>query len=314
MLKNAHIDSQITEFTRHLRDDQFALIVHEDRNRHRFFPVMNKEATVQSVTDFNDTFKFLGPKERRTAAYFLQKAAHVYSVPVSDIINKCAAEVDSNNVDFESVEVIEDNEERKIFALPEYKKYPLDKEADVKAASRYFDERVQEMPHEYRCTYAQNLLKRASDLRIEVSEEVMKYANPTYKKDLSVDINNRVLYNTDSKPYYQKLASLRDKTDPVTFAMALKDVDEKFGLDRKWNKGLRDPMDAVFAPYEKKATATGLSWAVNGRNYNEDDLKRACSSEIVKKMYSASQLKQIENPAVFDSLPKVDKETILSYA
>src|SRR5690606_12116961 len=74
-----------------------------------------------------------------------------------------------------------------LYALPSFKRYPLDNYAQVKAASAYFDEWGNRMDPALRREYCQNLVKRASQLGIELSKEARHYGASGYGDDAHVE-------------------------------------------------------------------------------------------------------------------------------
>ena len=316
MLKNAHINTQPD--MAQLRNDQFALIITEAGEKpKRMFQIFNKQAAEQSAYDFCGGYIYMGPEEQKTAAYHIGSALMTYGSPVSPLIQKLAKESYSNVVQNESVESTAPR--KTIFALPEYQKYPLDTIEDVKSAADYFGKYASKMEPEYRPVYARNVMDRAQELKLEVTDEIVKYAMPVYKDGniIAQHLKQRIHIAPDAKETITKLASLASHVDPLDFTRVLEEVDRKHGLNNQWGKMIPTPEDTVLesgTEIRKLAAGKGWSFSANGKAYSESDLQRACSSEMVKTMYGADVAQQMSNPAVFDSLPNPTKATVLSYA
>lgn len=75
-------------------------------------------------------------------------------------------------------EVVVTEKKASLFALPAIEKYPLDTYLQVKTAGEYFDEFSVRFEDEDRQEFATNLMKRASELGIDVSDEVRYAADP----------------------------------------------------------------------------------------------------------------------------------------
>lgn len=75
-------------------------------------------------------------------------------------------------------EVVVTEKKASLFALPTIEKYPLDTYLQVKTAGEYFDEFSVRFEDEDRQEFATNLMKRAADLGIDVSDEVRYAADP----------------------------------------------------------------------------------------------------------------------------------------
>jgi len=317
MLKNAHINTQPD--MDYLRNDQFALILMESGEKpKRMFPIFNKQAAEQSAYDFCGGYIYMGPEEQKTAAYHIGAALLTYGSPVSPLIQKLAKEVNSNLVQNESVEA--PAPQKKVFALPEYRKYPLDTVEDVKAATDYFGKYASKMEHEYRPVYARNVMERAKELNLNVTDEIVKYAMPVYRDGsiIAQHLKMRMQLVPETREPLTKLASIASQINPLDFSRVLEDVDYKYGLNNQWEKLIPTPDETVLESGGeiRKLAAAGKGWSfsANGRSYSESDLRRACGSEMVKTMYGADMAQQMANPSVFDSLPNPTKATVLSYA
>lgn len=151
-------------------------------------------------------------------------------------------------------------------------RYPLDGYDQVKRASAYFDQYAADMDLEDRREYCRNLVKRANELGIDVSDVARSYGAEevslaTVKE--SAD-RRRVLVPTpgmaQAMSMLEKMAL--DGAPGETLVEAFASVDSSLGLDRLYSQ-LPNPVLSVYA-YEKTAE---FSDDVGGWHVMEKDLR-----------------------------------------
>lgn len=129
-------------------------------------------------------------------------------------------------------------------------KYPLDSYAQVKAASAYFDEYGRRFSPAERHEYCMNLVKRASELGIEVSEEARKYGSATYAPqhefDMAMAIRHNALSDDHAHSLLDKLAECRPGLEPDLFCSTLEEFDKVAGIQHLWDSHVFDPYFSTY--------------------------------------------------------------------
>src|SRR5690606_27121740 len=123
-------------------------------------------------------------------------------------------------------------------------KYPLDSYAQVKTAAQYFDEYCNVFSPEQRREYCENLLKRASELGIAVSDTVRKYGSDRYApaEELKVALDIRAQYmDGEQRSMLEALLEKRAAIPPEVFCEALSELDKLAKIDWMYDSGIYDP-------------------------------------------------------------------------
>ena len=133
------------------------------------------------------------------------------------------------------------------FALPSLRRYPLDDYSQVKTACAYFDEWANLMPPASKREYCYNLVKRASELGIEVSKLAARYGAEGYSEDVEAMLEGRKPFlPVERHGVLDKLAEVRSLLPADVFCTALREFDEQNGLDSKWGKHIPDPYYSTY--------------------------------------------------------------------
>lgn len=137
------------------------------------------------------------------------------------------------------------------YALPSQQRYPLDGYNQVKTASVYFDEWHPRMSPEVKREFCQNMVKRAHELGIKVSELAEQYGAegyaPPHHIKIAMDARRTVLHNDVDLDVLDKLAEAQPTFLPDTFAEALAAFDHATGLDEFYGGDVPDPYFSTFA-------------------------------------------------------------------
>jgi len=144
--------------------------------------------------------------------------------------------------------------------------YPLDSYSQVKRASQYFDEHSKRFSPAERHEYCVNLVKRASVLGIEVSEEARKYGSEVYAsvEEMKVAHDMRLPYmDGQALDMLNGLFSKRGEIPPDVFCDVLSEIDKIAMVDWMYDDKILDPYASTFG-FEK--TAENESW-INGNDY-----------------------------------------------
>lgn len=185
-----------------LPDDAFALVMVNEGDKLRKFACIDEGNTQLSVMYFVKNAHKLPVIAQKTAAENLMKACGWYGLEIptklaeitgtscmpyqspttkgtpKTVIQKTASMTPVVDITNEEVVVTETEKKASRFALPSEEKYPLDTYFQVKTAGAYFDEFHVRFEDEDKQEFATNLVKRASELGIDVSEDVRYYADP----------------------------------------------------------------------------------------------------------------------------------------
>lgn len=160
------------------------------------------------------------------------------------------------------------------YALPAFGRYPLDDYAQVKCASEYFDQYVEQFTPEHRREYCKNLVKRADELGIKVSSAARKYGADGYANDAQVSSALSLRQNVIKEAQFQKgldyLAQHRSEMSPDDFAVALGEFDKVAGVSEYYGSAVPDPYWSTFG--EKTAADDGAILA--GGEYIQNEALR----------------------------------------
>ena len=167
------------------------------------------------------------------------------------------AQVMSPHVDVSGSEAPAFLQEKKAqaYALPDQDRYPLDNYAQVQRAVGYFTGHSSLMKVADRRVYCRNLEKRASELGIETTHAIGKYASAQYAPDHEVELAfdaRRTLLGEEHCAQLDKLASHREDTDPEVFCIALHEFDKHAGIQHTYDSQVPDPFWSLFG-FQKEA-------------------------------------------------------------
>ncbi len=197
----------------------------------------------------------------------------------------------------------------KLYALGN--RYPLDGYDQVKTAARYFDEYGQQFSPEERREYCRNLVKRANDLGIAVSDRAMQYGAGEISLaavKVAADLR-RVLIPTpqvrEAMDVLEKHASLGASGEDLVESFGI--VDRAVGIERFYGERLPDPVLSVYA-WEKQAE---FSDDVGGEHVMGKDLH--CLSRYgraeMRNMFAHDLVDEFSKDPVgiYKSLPREQK-------
>jgi len=196
-------------------------------------------------------------------------------------------------------------------------RYPLDSYAQVKAASAYFDENWQGFSPYDRHMYCMNMVNRADDLGIPVSEPARKYASATYAPAEEIELAlsmRRTLLPSEGVELLDKLASIRPTLAPDVFACALEELDRANNLHFYYDREIYDPFCSTFG-LEKTAEYS----ATIGTEYTNEALLKELSVSayaLIKKRFGEDLADEFRKDpvAIFKSLPLEQKTIIMRLA
>jgi hypothetical protein len=329
-----------------LSDDDFALIVLTKRaNVVRKFPIHDDGHVKLAALYFEETHGSMSTVERVCAATHIREACDAHEIEAPQSVAKYACDGFFSNVVTEGSEppwfrqVREQASEELTktasaeinarLELPDdqyalvlehegdiVRKYAMPDKDHVKIASAYFEKYAMDLAPTHRHMFATNVLRRAGELEVSLNDDhLQKWASTNWNDRVEWHLEQRkslLPRNEEARGILDKLASLRPETDPVTFAQALHEFDQNTGLDRYYDKGVKDPWDSTMGA-EKVA-----SWyaEIDGEMVTANDLKKVAESDKLRSHFGETFQSQFKKHAidVFNSLPDPDKVVIKQIA
>jgi hypothetical protein len=196
-------------------------------------------------------------------------------------------------------------------------RYPLDNYAQVKTAAIYFDANWQGFTPYQRHLYCSNMVKRADELCIPVSDMARKYGSATYApaEDIEVALSmRRSILPEQQVDLLDKLAATRPTIPPELFACALEEFDKVAGLHHYYDQELYDSFYSTFG-FVKQAE---YSETIGTEYINESRLKELAISgyAFIKRRFGEDLADEFRKDPVgiFKSLPLEQKTVIMRVA
>jgi hypothetical protein len=203
-----------------------------------------------------------------------------------------------------------------VYALRD--RYPLDNLEQVKMASAYFDEFGKRMPPEDRHEYCVNMVKRAEQLSIPVSDDARKYGSEGYAPadeiKQALDARRTLLEDKKLISALDKLAFIRGQLEPEMFCLTLTEFDKTAGLEFFYDRDVPDPFYSTYG-FEKKAT---FSEVIGNIHVTESDLEYLAMKRLplVKGTFSEDMATEFRKDPVgiFKSLPLAQRKILANMA
>lgn len=320
-----------------LTDDDYALsIITKKASKLNKFPVDTYDNAYLSNIYFDLNYDRLPKTAALIAAYNLKTACLKHGLSPRPAVEGMAKEAESRGVNsnlyYESEPLhkkasVEEVSLEKIAKVQDigdnytHAQYAMPTPASVKVACRYFEDKHDKIPLEYRHKYAAAIQIRAKELGMPAQKGlVSKYASDHYSALLDAHVRSRASLleaaNPDLRAGLDKLASAKKNLTPSQFATALHMFDKKAGLSKYYGGYLTNPYEATFAnepdPY------AGYTAKIGSRSITHDEIKVLAHEKYAKiKEYFgqslADELKKDPVP-VFDSLPMDAKQVMVSIA
>lgn len=138
-----------------------------------------------------------------------------------------------------------------LYALPSLSLYPLDNYKQVAVAAQYYEKYASDFSFEHRREYCVNLVKRANDLGIPVSNEARSYGATTWAESDQIKVGhllrrNTVEHDADLTLLLDTLYEKRASLEPELFAATLHEFDKVAHLDFGYGQGIPDPYASTF--------------------------------------------------------------------
>jgi len=193
-----------------------------------------------------------------------------------------------------------------IYAMPDTEK--------LAAAQDWFTRNSSNLTPEDRRIAALSITERANQLNVDTSNDIKKYAGEEFSRNISAAIEMRkglLPEGSEFNEKFDKLASLISNTTPDSFALALKELDERAGLTRYYDGYLNDS----FADSTQVKEASDYVNEVDGHTVTGEQLKKVSSVKMAQ-YFGSTMAKQFEsNPVeIYSSLPSPEKAVIAQIA
>jgi len=287
-----------------LPDRMFAVKIATRHGDVRKWPVFNKLATKLSGAYFDEAAPTLPDELRKVAGFFLKQAHEAFSLPLPASLNaKFEHPAGGFKWDSEAWEKAPDEMEAPAL------------DALAKQAQVDFLQGLRNLSPKERFEQANaifDLCKRAQcDLDHRVWNYVEKERHGPYLKSeiqaratMIKEASSEVLAET----FVKTLAGLTDR-GLRTFADTIMSFDKQAGLDREWDRRLKDPYEAVFGGLEMKKQASKetdvLKWKLETLRLQPKELERIFEPLFVNRF--------IDDPVgVYKAASPLTKKIILS--
>lgn len=203
-------------------------------------------------------------------------------------------------------------------------KYPLDSYEQVKQAEAYFQNHCVRFSPEQRHDYCANLVKRASELGLDLSCDIRKYGSQQYAPpeeiEMALSMRRNVLQDDTAIELLDKVAAAREELPPLAFAEVLAEFDKVAGLDRLWDEWIFDPFYSTFGTTEKTAAEQASEFvdAVGNAHITGDQLKAVAKTkrEALRSIFGADFCDEFckEPISIYSSLPREQKLMVINLA
>jgi hypothetical protein len=215
------------------------------------FPVHDPINILLSWTYLQKQADGLNPQDAKEIGGRILSNARIYGMDPSSFTKLSEVPIHINESVMEKIAEKVDA----MFALEKdgVKFYPLNTEANIKEAIRYFGAFYKQLDPFDRKRYAKNVEKRASHYGISSGELITKYATSDVNPGIEAAIGSRVMYLNDEslKEAYDALSKSHSNVDPYMVMASLCDLDKKAELDGLWDTQIQDPAASIFSPSEK---------------------------------------------------------------
>lgn len=190
--------------------------------------------------------------------------------------------------------------------------YPLRNENEVKTAILYFEKNYKSLDPIDRRQYAKNAEKVAENFKVNAGRLIRKYASDNVSEHAASAIETRTHYISDPevKESYKALSSEFGNISSKMAVAALYDLDKTAGIDRLWDKEIKDPVSSIYTEDEKTAEEALVD--SNSGSIYEKELKTALRKGALDDMLDQDTVKLLgEHPKeVISELPDQMVEAI----
>jgi hypothetical protein len=204
------------------------------------------------------------------------------------------------------------------YAPPELEVYPLDGYDEVQKAASYFDTYGPQMSPVIRREFAVNMVKRAHQLSIPVSDLARKYGSDSYAPEgelkIAMEMRRRVV-DEEMADMLESLEEKRASVDPEVFCETLKVLDKVAEIDWRYDRDVWDPYLSTFG-FEKNAEDE--AWCEGNDYINKQQVENYAKTGLatLRSDYGDDFVKEFKKDpwGIFKSLPLEQKKRMVRAA
>lgn len=246
-------------------DAAYALLVAQAKRFPAFADLVKTAELDSNEKDTLPPSAFAWPEEKKFPIYDKTAAAVSYAyalaqavpAPVIERIKEALDVFDIPGTTFDQP-VTKIAAEEESYLLPDLKLFPVRDVYGVKTAQTKLLENISKLDLEHRATACSNLVKKAQELGVDLHPAMLQYAgfvvSSTKIASEWLDVRANLAKRPEVKAAYEKLAAgiraqgpeSRDRETLVKTASAVAELDKQEGLDRHYDRRLKDPLKSIF--------------------------------------------------------------------
>lgn len=202
-------------------------------------------------------------------------------------------------------------------------RYPLDSYAQVKAASSYFDEHHRLFTPDDRREFCQNMVPRADELQIPVSDLARKYASDRFAEDgvikQALDLRKEFVQTVeDGADVLDQLFEKRAELGPALFSAVLREFDSVNEISRVYGRYVPDHVLSTFGSVKVAEHKEDWSELLGDQLVTYADLNKLVqkAGSILVKRYGTDFVEEMSKDpiGIFKSLPRDQKVSLARLA
>ncbi len=303
-----------------LENHEFALVMFDSDGITRKYACNNEEMTILNTEIFMCDADIMPDEVCKTAAYYLARACKKYNytegeeklskylldaIPESNIV--VLEDIDKIKLHIKKEASLATTPDSLDYALPDYKKYPLNSSEDVKAAIEYFDIYEDHFKQADKLIYSMNTLHAAQKFGTVVDPSVNKIASYGILNPMCH--NSQILGHLDVRSYladeeyapvYHELKEKIAEYSPMELTDVLTKVDTEAGLSFLWGSTIDDPIKCCLEPIKT------ANMSIDSRVITLTDIHRILENEKLSEYLdsnSINELRTFDALQVFSTLP-----------
>lgn len=200
--------------------------------------------------------------------------------------------------------------------------YPLDSYEQVKMASAYFDEYGRRLAPAERHEYCVNLVKRASELGLELSDIIRTYGSEKYAEDetlrQALDTRRQVIDPMDktASAILEEIYTARALVPPEDYVVLLTEFDKTAGIAHLYDRDVMDPYYSTYG-FEKNASDDDFRDEVDNYFVTGPDLKKlALTPKNLMHVFGKDFVDEFRKDpvSIYKSMPTEQKKLIIRMA
>lgn len=180
--------------------------------------------------------------------------------------------------------------------------YELDTPAEVEAAVVHFGKYASRIAPEYQLMYADNIIKRADVLEVELPDELQRFKHASIDFVRLPDLFSLRFRKSSGEVFngYRALFNKSAEMAPTRFITLLLNLDKEAGLDRLWD--VSNPLDII----QTKPEPTDMVKTAHVEIPKAQLMKVAADPTVLQKYFDSKVASAfMEDPVtIFNSLPR----------